>query len=364
MNRISAMARRHLAFIVCVIAPGLLATVYFGWIARDVFYSDSIISLQSISADSRDDSALSFLGLASRSRAETQSLRDYMLSADMARSMDAEFELKKVWQEPEWDVIGRLRRSARLEDFMRYYREAISVEFDELSGSLRIRVMSFEPKHARDVNAGLILQSERFANQIANGLMREQLAFVDTETTKAEQKLVQARAEFAEFQAANGMLRADEQVKAQAELINGLRAKMTQAEIELGAARSYLNDRTPQIVTLENAVKSLRVQIAKETESLRALQRPLSDLSSKQREYTERIEFLTHLYTKTLETRESVRVDASRKIKTLSVIETPSVPERADYMLRIRQIVLSWILFVGLWATVRLTRRMLMEMRN
>ena len=136
-----------------------------------------------------------------------------------------------------------------------------------------------------------------------------------------------------------------------------LNAQITKAETDMRALKSYLNDDAFQVTALRNQITALKSQLADERQRATGEGRNgerISALSIEFQGLQMQADFALDAYKLALGTVESARIDTSRKIKSLVVIEPASLPQTADYPRRVYNLLTLLVACVLLYWVVRL----------
>src|SRR5262245_57107217 len=185
--------KRHRVWQVCLVL-GVAFSVYWSLLAARRYVSEAHIVVESLQAPAltlpTDVSAL--LSGATPSK-DILLLRDYLQSVDMLAKLDAKLDLRAHYSSS-YDVFSRLLyRGVPLEWFVRHYRSRVSVEYDDYSGVLVIQAQAYTPAMAHAIGALMVEEGERFMNELAHRLAREQMAFAEREVAAAGKRVVDAR---------------------------------------------------------------------------------------------------------------------------------------------------------------------------
>lgn len=350
------------------ILPMLLALIYYGIFAANRYVSDSIITVR----QAGDSSAAAMTGIAtllagvnSGSREETLYLKEYIHSLDMLKHLDAKLGLRKAYETEKMDPLYRLYGGTSQEWFHWYYRNRVDVVFDEVTGLLSIHVEGFEPAFAKSVNAEILAQSERFVNEISHRMAREQMAFADGELRKASERLRDAKARLLAFQNKHGVFDPLAQAQAAATLSGQLDAEIAAKETELRASLAFMQDNAPAIVGLRNEIAALKAQRNIEQEKLASNKgNRLNNLAAEFHGLTLDAGFAEEAYKAALTAVETTRIEASRKIKSLVVIESPTLPEIALYPLRLYNLVTLAVVLLLVFGISRLVIATIQDHRD
>ena len=105
-----------------------------------------------------------------------------------------------------------------------------------------------------------------------------------------------------------------------------------------------LREDAPQVVSARNAIQSLQAQIDEEKSKITAPQGDkLNRMAVDFEEIKSKVEFNTELYKLTLTSIEKTRVEAARKLKVLSVISSPQLPQESSFP-NIPYLIACWLL--------------------
>lgn len=310
----------------------LLAAVYWLAIASDRFVSESHVIIQrtDLPGGQSIDFA-SLLGGASNSRADQLLLRDYLLSVDMLQKLDATLQLRAHYSATSRDPLARMwSQDLSMEWFHRYYLSRVSVELDEFSGVLIIRAQGFDAKTAHAITTLLVQEGERFMNGMAHSLAQGQVAFLEGQVTQMNQRALQARQAVLRYQNKAGLV----SPQATAENIAGIVAKLQTQRAELqtqrSAALAYLVPGHANIVQLNQQIAAVEKQMSQEQAKLaspggKTLNRTVEEFQRLEMEAA----FAQDIYKTGLMALEKGRIEATRMIKKVSVLQAPTTPEYA-----------------------------------
>lgn len=338
--------------------PMLAASLYYGLVAANRFVSESVISVRQsgdVSAAAVSGIATLLTGASPPSREETLYLKAYIHSLDMLNYLDGRLGLRKAYGSEGLDPFYRLWDGVSQEWFLDYYRSRVNVSYDDIDGLLTIRVEAFDPALAQVMNRELLAQSERFINEISHRLAREQLAFAEAELRKASDRLRNSKLKLLAFQNRNGVFDPVAQAQAAATLSSQLVADIARKEAELKAMMSFMQEGAPQVVGLRNEIAALKSQAGLEQAKIASGQGGhLNKLASEYHDLTLEAGFAEEAYKAALSAVETTRIEASRKIKNLVVIESPSKPEIAVYPQRLYNLATLLVALGLLYGVIRL----------
>jgi capsular polysaccharide transport system permease protein len=321
----------------CVVLPFLLCCCYYGLIASDRYVGVAKVIVKQPDSNSKVDFGIALLGVGmSSGNQDAQLVRQFILSFDMLHQLDKQLSLRDHYQSQNIDFLSRLWGWESQEDFLAYYRDHITVAFDDLSGVLTIRAQAFTPEFAQKIVEAVLKHSEQYINQIGYQLATEQVNFVKTELDRAIEHLRQSKQKIREFQEKYQLFNPEEESGAKLTMVNELEAQLTRNKAELNNLRSYMNDSAADIVALKAKIGALETQLLIERSKLVGdKSNNFSDVNAKHAELLLDLEFATDLYKGSLMSLEQARIEAYRKFKYLIVVDSPSLPEEAEFPRRI-----------------------------
>jgi len=323
--------RKHLILTGAFIAS-LLVAFYWGAIASNRYVSQSHVIIQStdMGGGLKPDIG-SMLGNAGglANRPDNLLLRDYLLSIDMLKKLDAKLDLRSHYSDKQRDLYSRMWfKDAVLEKFYAYYLTMVDIEFDDYAGVLIIKAQAFDPQTAYAINAMFVEEGERFMNDLGHGLAQEKVDFLSQEIAKLREKTLQARQALLNYQNKNSMVSPQASTENVVNIINQLEAQLTQLQANRASMLGYLVPDSANVAQVDFQIDAIEKQITREKSRLTSPKG--KTLNSAVEEY-QRLEmnaqFAQDMYKTALESLETGRYEASRTLKKMSILQAPNVPE-------------------------------------
>lgn len=338
MNRLIHLSARTLK-LALIGVPVLLFGLYLAFFATDRYVSDSVISVRQAGGSSTagiPGAAMLLAGINPPAHEDTLYLRTFVHSQALALELDAKLKLREHFNAITLDLPYRLPADASTEDYVRYFRDRVEVGFDDRAALLRIRTQGLDPAFAQRFNAAILEASERFVNETSHRIARERLRFAEGELQLAGQRVQEAGTALLSFQNRHRLLDPSAQAQATGALTAELQAQRARLEAELGGLRGFLNEDAYQIQALKSRIAALDRQIDAERKRATADDSRGSRLTKLALEFEAlklQSEFARDAYKLALAAVENARIDANQKIKSLVVVEPPSLPQTAEYPL-------------------------------
>jgi capsular polysaccharide transport system permease protein len=210
---------------------------------------------------------------------------------------------------------------------------------------LTIGTQGFTPAFAELFNKAILRESERFINEVSHKIARDQQAFAEREMLEARARLNESKTQLLAYQNQNNTLDPEAQAIAATTLVNTLVGQKIQMEAELRNLLTYLREDAPQVISAQNAITSLAKQIDVEKEKITAPDGvKLNSMAVDFDEIKAKVQFNTEVYKVTLTSIEKTRIEAARKLKVLSVISSPQLPQESTFP--------NWPYMIASWLLV------------
>jgi len=307
------------------------ASVYWGVIASDRYVSEADVLIEHTQLTAEKTVDLGSLlggGGGGGNRAEQLLLRSYLLSSDMMKKLDAKLHLRSHFGDQRHDPLSRMSTSASQEEFHRYYLSRISVEFDDYSGVLVIKVQAFDPKTAQAITQMLVAEGENYMNEIGHHLAESQVMFLEKQVAEMATRYQQARLAVLNFQNRHDTVSPESTAETDVGSINKLRTTRVELETRRAALLAYLTPEAPGVVDLNVQIAAIDKQIAEQQSRLTGGKG--TSLNHTVEEY-QRLQmaagFAEDVYKTALAGLEKGRVEVTRTLKKVSVLQAPTLAE-------------------------------------
>jgi capsular polysaccharide transport system permease protein len=352
------VARLPILFILTVVLPTLLAALYYGAVASDVYISESrfVVKRPDHTEPSMLGSLLSGTGLG-RSADDTYSVHDYATSRDALRQLDRDLGLQKAFSADTVDIVNRfpgLQWDRSFEAFFLYYLDHVVIDYDSTSSITTMQVRAFSPEMARDINERLLQMSEKLVNQLNERSRLDLVQVAEREVVKAEARDKQAGVELAAFRAKGSVYDPDRESAMQLDTEARLREELRIVESQLGNLRQVAPS-NPQVATLQAQATRLRASIAEANS--RVVGQGGGSLSSKSPGFsrlTLEKEIADKQLAAAIASLDAARSEAARKQLYLERLVQPNLPDTAMEPRRLRAAFTVFVLGLVAWGVFSL----------
>ena len=329
-------------FLLLVVVPTILATVYYYRYASNQYVSEAHFIIQSASGAKVDVlGALTGLPGASGGTSDSMIISDYLLSADFINDVKPELDLRSHYANPAIDEYARLDAKASQEDLVEYWQKMIEIEHDLTSGISTLKITAFDAETSKKLVALALKQSEMLVNKLSSSLRTDSLQLAEKEALSAQQAVNDLREHLTAFRKQQDVLdpasqantRIEREETARLTRLSELQTQLSQAEAELAQMSTFMQPEAMKVKTLQSRVNSLRQQIAKEQSvSVAQSKGQRTEVANQLAQYTElqsRLGFAEQLYTAKQGALEQARLELERKQRYLTVTVQPNLPDEA-----------------------------------
>ena len=351
------LARIDTIFWLTVAIPTVLAAVYFGLIASDVYISESRFVVRSPQRQVPTGLGALFTGTAfSRSQDDTYSVHDFVLSRDALKELDDQLAIRKAYSSNDADFINRFPGvdwDDSFEAFHRYYRKHVTIDYDTVSSITILRVRAFTSEDAKKINDLLLKMGERLVNNLNDRSRQDLIKTAQVEVAVGEEKVKQAAVALAGFRTNQSVFDPDRQSTMQLQGVAKLQDELVATETQLNQIQR-VSPANPQVASLRNRVESLRKAIANETAKVAGAGASLTSKSGAFERLALEKTFAEKQLAGSLAALESAKSEALRKQLYLERLVQPNLPDKAAEPRRIRSIFMVLVLGLIAWGVTSL----------
>ena len=254
-------------FLLFVVTPTLLATLYYGLIASDVYISESRFVIKSPDQKRSQMSTLANLvqttGL-SGGQEQANEVLTYVRSRDALKALERNIAVRDKFATGQADLLSRFPQplsDGGFESLFRYYGKMVEARMDAENGTAIIKVKAFAPQDAYIINRELLDLSEGLVNRLNGRAQNKGIAEAQKQVDQATQRAKAARVALGQYRNAQGLIDPSKQAVGVLEIANtmiGERAAL-QAQLDL---MQRLAPGNPSIPALRNRINAISMQIA------------------------------------------------------------------------------------------------------
>jgi BexC/CtrB/KpsE family polysaccharide export inner-membrane protein len=339
-------------FLLVVILPTVLATLYFGILASDVYVSESQFVVRS-----PDKPAATGLGMLLKSTGFSNAGDEVYVAQDYVRSRDALKELNRNKAVARsygngasvFDRFNPLGLNGSFEDLFKYYQGKVGIEYDSTTSITTLSVRAFTPQDAQKFNRQLLDLAERLINRLNTRARTDVVQFAAVEVRDAQMAARNAAVSLAAFRNTHGVVNPEEQAKAQLEMITKLQDELIGARMQLLQLQNIAPD-NPQIPVLRTRVQGLSREIDVQTGRVAGGRRSLSQTAVQYERLELERQYADRRLAAAMTSLQDAEDEARRKQAYVERIVQPSLPDEALEPRRLRGIFAVFALSMIIWA--------------
>lgn len=254
-------------FMLGVVVPTLIAVLYYGFIASDVYISESRFVIKSPDQKRSQTSTLANLiqttGL-SAGQEQTNEVLAYVRSRDALKSLEKDVGIREQFANSGADILSRFPgplSQNTFEDLFRYYGNMVDARLDSDTGLAVIKVKAFNAQDAYTINAKLLNLSEELVNRLNSRAQTNGIAEAQKQVDLATIKAKETRIALAKYRNAQSLIDPERQAVGVLEISSGLVAQRAALQAQLEQMQR-VTPGNPSLPALQNRIASISSQIA------------------------------------------------------------------------------------------------------
>ncbi|MCQ9154526.1 Wzz/FepE/Etk N-terminal domain-containing protein [Acidomonas methanolica] len=348
-----AALRRRAPFLVIVILPTLLASLYYAFFATPQYISEAqfVVRGQNNQSSSALAGLMAITGGANSSSEDTYAVQGFMMSRDAAQDMLKTEKLAAVYDTPVADFLARFPNfySGRtFEDFFAYYKRHVIAELDTTTGISTLRVRSFSAADSQRVARALIVAAEALVNRMNERQRENLIASAKRERQEVIDHLNQLTAQIDSYRNKVAMIDPNKQSQPLLKDIASLQSMVLTTQLQLEQLRATAPG-SPLIVVYQQRIGALTDQIAAAAKHVTGDDASLVPKISAYDDLLLKRELTVKELVATTERLDAARVQADRQQLYLDEVTQPNFADYPEYPRSLRDIVIIFVTMLGLY---------------
>lgn len=337
-----------------VVLPTLVALLYFGWLAEDVYVSEARILVRSpAKPDSSPLGSVLGTGALGGATEESNAVREFLRSRAALEAVDKDGLVRKAYGANSiffTDRFGGWGGDSN-EQLFEYFSGKLALEQGDSPMVLRLQVRAFDPASAKAINQRLLEQAEDLVNTLSERARSDAISFSTGEVSRARETARSASLALAKFRDRQGIIDPEMQAKVGLQTISQLQEELIATRTRLLQMRTY-TPRASQIPFLKTQVAELESEIARQTSRIAGGSRSLSANAARYQELTLASQFAEQQLAVALASQQDALAEARRKQAYVERIAEPSLPDYPSYPRRLRSIIATLVLGLLAWGVL------------
>lgn len=340
-------------FWLTVVLPTMVAVSYFGFIASDIYISETRFVVRSPERQTASPLGMLLKGTGfTRSQDDSYTVQEFILSRDALHALDGKFNLRAVFNKG--DVFSRfpgIDWDDSFENMHRYYQKMVSVQLDPSSSIVTVKVRAFSAEDALKINQHLLEMSEALVNQLNERGRQDMIRLAANEVAEAEKRYKLAVLALARYRNEKGVIDPEKQAAIPLQQITKLQDELIATKSQLAQLQLLAKD-NPQIPVLRNRIQMLENEIDLESSRVAGGGRSLASKAAEFQRLVLEKEFSDKQLASALASLEQARNEAQRQQLYLECIAQPGLPDAAMEPRRLRAILATLLLGLVAWGVL------------
>jgi capsular polysaccharide transport system permease protein len=349
-----AWLRRRLGFILVVLLPTLLGTVYFEIVATPIYMSTAQFVVGNVGSTASLGGLAGFLvntGVAPAA-SYAYSVAAYMASRDALAILDKNVHIRDIYSRPGADFLARFPNiffGPSFENLYWHYSSWVQIYFDPVQNITTITVYAFRPEDAVTLVQQLLSLSEKAVNRLNASAIEDVLRAARGEVDRLEQRLASIQAQINEFRNRELMLDPNQQSTAATALGASLESDLVTARALL-AQIQQLAPASPGLATLRSRIATLEEQAAAEQRKNAGGSATLAPKMSQYDALMLQQQFVQQLVQAAITTLNSTEVAVAQQRLYVERVAEPSTPDIPWYPYRteidsLLVLITAWLIY-------------------
>ena len=344
-------------FLITVVVPTLLAILYFGFLASDVYISESRFTVRG-----PEKSTPTGLGALIKSSGfssagdEVYAAQDYVLSRDALQALNQKNAFARAYSAPSifaFDRFSGIGWSTTFEDLYKYYKTKVDVKYETSSSIVTLQVRAFTPRDAGVFNEQLLEMAEATVNKLNERGRQDLIRFAQREVDEAKAKSQSAALALSAYRNAAGVVDPEKQATIQIQMISKLQDELIATRTQLAETRA-VSPQNPQIEVLATRAASLSEEIDKQLGLVAGKSGSLSSRAAQYQRVLLENQFADKQLASAMAALDDARNEANRKQAYVERIVQPNLPDAPMEPRRLRGIFATFMVSLVAYGILRM----------
>jgi len=356
-NAVKLKAKNFL-FLIVVVIPVTLAVIYYGFLASDVYISESKFVVRS-----PDKPTATGLGVILKSAGfanagdEIFAAQSYAGSRDALRAINGpDNAFLKAYTRPEISVFDRFNPwgvSGSFEHLYDYFLGKVHLQNDSATSITTLSVRAFAPQDAKKFNEQLLQLSEATVNRMNQRGRLDLVRYAEQEVADAKGDSQRAALALAAFRNRSGIVDPEKQAEAQMEMVSKLQDQLIAAKTELAQLQQY-TPRNPRIPVVRTQIATVQGEINRSLGQIAGNRGSLAASAVRYQRLMLESQFADKQLAAAFASMEQARSDSQRKQAYVERIVQPNLPDDALEPRRLRGIIATLLLSLVAYGILRM----------
>lgn len=339
-------------FLLTVLLPVTISIVYYGFLASDLYVSQSKFVVRS--PEKPTGTALTGLlksaGFANAGD-EIYAAKEFVASRDALKQLDINGVVRKSYGAKSISMFDRFDPfgfDGTFENLYLYYSKKVSIEYDTASSVTMLTVRAYSPLDAQRFNENLLAMAEATVNRLNERGRADLIRFAQREVNEAQTTARSSALALSAYRNQRGVVDPEKQAVVQLQMISKLQDELIATRTELAQLHEFAN-RNPMVPVLNARAASLKEQMDEELGKVAGNRGSLSSSAAEYQRLLIASQFADKQMTAAMASLEDAQNEARRKQAYVERIVQPNLPDEALEPRRLRSILATIALGLIVW---------------
>lgn len=342
--------RPSLLFLLVVVLPVSIAVLYYGFLASDVYVSESKFMIQTPDKPSVPTGGVAGLlqasGLGGQSSSDPSAAAEYASSRDALRAVNKGDAFEKAYTRPSISIVDRFDPfglSSSFESLYKYYQDKVTVAADTTTSVTTLTVRAYTPEDAYKFNHQLLVLTEGVVDSLNERGRQDLVKYSQTDVDIAKRRAQETAIALAAYRNRSGVVDPEAQSQAALAMISSLQTELIGLKTQLVGIERYAPD-NPQIPVLRTQIASIQAQMKDALSKVAGNRGSLAGTSVQYQRLFLENDFATKQLAAALAALDQARDQARRQQVYLERVVQPNLPDAAIEPRRLRDIFATLVL--------------------
>jgi len=356
-GQVRRLPRPGLLFFLVVVIPLLLSIAYYGFLASDVYTSESQFVIRSPQKPSQSPlgAILQTAGF-TNANDEGDAAQSFASSRDALRALNKNGAFERAYTRPQISFIDRFNPfgvQRGFEYLYRYFLGKVSLSEDSSTSTYVLTVNAFTPQDAYRFNEQLLDMTEATVNRLNQRGQQDLVQYAEAEVAASKARSQDAALALAAYRNRSGIVDPQMQAQSKMQMISNLQNQLIAAKAELAQVQRYAPE-NPRIPVVQTEIGTIQAEIKRELSEVAGGRDSLAGNAVQYQRLTLESDFADKQLAASLASLEQARDDARRKQAYVERIVQPNLPDAPMQPLRLRGIFATFMVSLVAYGILRM----------
>lgn len=361
------VSRANIFALILIVIPTVVSVIYFGFLASDVYISESRFVVRSPDKPAQSGLGVLFKGLGFSNAGDELSIsREAVLSRDALRIINQQGAFEQAFRRDEISIFNRFDPfgfEKSFEDLYQYYLKKVDLVQSSSTSVTTLKVRAYTPSDAQKFNTQLLAMAEDTVNKLNIRGRRDIIRYSEAEYGAAKDYARKTALALSQYRNQKQILDPEAQAATQLQMISKLQDELISSQSELRLLQN-LTPQNPRIPVLQQKTGGLAGEIAAQLSELAGGRNSLATNSAQYQRLMLENQYADKQLAASMAALEQARNEARRQQAYVERIVQPNLPDYPEEPRRWRGILTTFVLGLVAWGIARMLLAGLMEHRE